>query len=314
MQRILLKRGRHTAWRRLRAGCVCVAITLCSGMAVACDAGAACPDEAPGTPPPETDVPVAPALVPPSPPKPTPPPRPTFEGAIGLVMAVTPGDTTHFSTNFTPGLFLRWERWTLTNESGFVTQREEVDVRPGLTAELVRDQHWRANLGLRIDRGREVSDTEALDGLQDVRATVRGRLSVTYDLGHGASAGMNATADLLGHGGGVLVDLSLNRTFPITPRVWWGVGVAVSAADQRYMQSYFGTSQQSTTSGAEAYRPSAGLRDTSVGISLRGEFGERWIGFAGAGYSVLLGPARDSPGIRTTGWGINGGLAWKFWW
>jgi outer membrane scaffolding protein for murein synthesis (MipA/OmpV family) len=90
--------------------------------------------------------------------------------------------------------------------------------------------------------------------------------------------------------------------------------VAVTAADQRYMQSYFGTSQQSTTSGAEPYRPSGGLRDTSVGISLRGEVGERWIGFVGAGYSVLLGPARDSPGIRTTGWGINGGLAWKFWW
>jgi outer membrane scaffolding protein for murein synthesis (MipA/OmpV family) len=297
---------------------VCVAIALCTATAAAYGDDPVAPEgEAPGTPPPQTDAPAMPAPERPSEAKPAPPPasrRFNYEGAIGPVVAIGPGDTARLSTKFTPGIFIRWDHWTLTNESGFVTRRDEVDTRPGLSAELVSDEHWRASMGLRIDRGREVSDTDALKGLQDVRGTVRGRLTVTYDLGNSASAGMNTSVDLLGHGGGVLVDLSLNKTFPITPRVWWGVGVAVSAADQRYMQSYFGTSQQSTTAGAEAYRPSAGLRSTSVGISLRGELGERWIGFAGAGYSVLLGPARDSPGIQPTGWGINGGIAWRFWW
>ena len=302
-----------------------VAVALCAGAAAACRAGTAAsegepaatpspPDEVPAAPMPEAESPATPP--PPGPPSPTtgkPSSRPTLEGAIGPVWAVGPGEKARFSNDFGVGIFIRWDRWTLTNASGFVTRRDEVETRPGLTAELVRHEHWRANTGLRIDRGREVSGTEALDGLQDVPATVRGRLSVTYDFGHGVSAGMNTNVDLLGRGGGVLVDFSLNRTFPIGPRAWWGIGAAITAADQRYMQSYFGTSQQ-PPSGAAPYRPGAGLRDTSVGISLRGEIGERWIGFAGAGYSVLLGPARDSPGARATGWGVNGGLAWKFWW
>lgn len=271
--------------------------------------------EPPVTEPPATEVPAVPPPARPSAAGPAPPPRRfKYEGAIGPVIAVGPGDTSGLSTHFTPGIFIRWDRWVLTNESGFVTRRDEVEVTPGLSAELLRDEHWRANTGLRIDRGRQVSDTQAADGLQDVRATLRGRLTVTYDFGNGLAAVMNTSVDLLGHDGGVVVDLSVNKTFPIGLKTWWGVGVAISAADQRYMQSYFGTSP-SEISGSAPYRPGAGLRDAGVGVSLRSEIGERWIGFVGAGYSVLLGPARDSPGItRTTGWGVNGGLAWRFWW
>lgn len=247
------------------------------------------------------------------------PPAPRFEveGAIGPVVAISPEyrGGTHFASKFTPGLFLRWGRYTLTNAGGFVTRREDDDVRRGLAADLVRDEHWRANLGLRIDRGREISDDAAFNGLQHVRATVRARLTVTRDLDDSLSVGTSASADLLGRGGGVLVDLSLNKTIPVAPRAWWRLGVALTAADQRYMQSYFGTTpQQAGNPAGVTYSPDAGLRDVSAGISLRGELGQRWIGFVGAGYTILLGPARDSPGAQPTGWGVNGGLAWRFWW
>jgi len=307
---ILLNGGRRLPWRRVRRACVGVAVTLATA------APAAHGDE---TPPAAGDDPAAsssgdaqaPATVaPPGDANPA-PRRFRYEAAIGAVLALGPGDTTRVSGKFTPGVFIRWDRWTLTNQSGFVTRREDVEVRPGLSGELLSADKWRVNAGLRLDRGREASDSDTLAGRQAVRATLRGRLTVTRDFGDSLSAVMNTSADLLGHDGGVLADLSLNKTFPIGPKAWWGAGVGVSAADERYMRSYYGTSQTATT---PAYTPGAGWRDASFGLSLRGEIGERWIGFVGAGYSVLLGPARASPGVRPTGWGVNGGLAWRFWW
>jgi outer membrane scaffolding protein for murein synthesis (MipA/OmpV family) len=46
---------------------------------------------------------------------------------------------------------------------------------------------------------------------------------------------------------------------------------------------------------------------------VRSELGERWVGYVGAGASRLLGPAAASPlSKRLWGWGLNGGIAWRF--
>ena len=73
---------------------------------------------------------------------------------------------------------------------------------------------------MRLDRGRDINDAEALAGLQQVRATVRARLSVTRDISDSLNIGTSASADLLGHGGGLLVDVSVNKTIPISPTAW----------------------------------------------------------------------------------------------
>jgi outer membrane scaffolding protein for murein synthesis (MipA/OmpV family) len=266
------------------------------------DASGEKPQDAPGEP-------VA------SPRPPPPSPRIPFEGAIGPVVSINPEyqGGVRLSTKVTPGIFIRWGRFTLTNASGFVTRRDD-DVFRGLAADFVRSTKWRVNLALRIDRGRDAGDSAALSGLQNVRSTVRGRLIVTRWFDEGAAATLGTSTDLLGHGGGTLVDLGLNQTFPLAPKASWNAGLTLTAADRRYMQSYFGVApQQAASSGYAVYTPGSGLRDIAASVGVRGELGPRWIGFASFSRSRLLGPASASPlSQQRWNWGINGGLGWRF--
>lgn len=243
------------------------------------------------------------------------PAKPDIEGAIGATLLYRPeyAGGARSTLVAAPGLFLRWGRFTVTNASGFVTRRDG-DVMRGLAADLVRNDHWRANLALRLDRGRAVKDSSALTGLDDVRSTVRGRLMVAHGFDSGWSATLGTSVDLLGRGGGTLVDLGVGRSFPLAPRASWSLGVSASAADRRYMRSYFGVSeQQAATTGYPAYAPGTGWRDASLSLGLRGELGDQWIGYAGFSQSRLLGPARDSPLSRQpSSWAVGGGLAWRF--
>lgn len=243
------------------------------------------------------------------------PSKPDIEGALGATLLYRPEYSGGARSKLVgaPGFFLRWGRFTITNASGFVTRRDD-DVVRGLAADLVRNEHWRANLALRLDRGRAVKNSTALTGLDDVRSTVRGRLQVTHGFDNGWGATLGTSVDLLGRGGGTLVDVGFGRAFPLAPRATWSLGVSATAADRRYMQSYFGVSaQQAASTGYSAYSPGSGWRDASFNLGMRGELGGQWIGYAGFSQSRLLGPARDSPLSRQpSGWAVGGGLAWRF--
>jgi MipA family protein len=189
----------------------------------------------------------------------------------------------------------------------------------GLATDLLRTDTWRANLALRIDSGRQTQDSAALTGLADIQRTVRGRLIVSHDFGAGWGATLGVSADLLGRGGGTLVDFGPSKDIPLQLGEPWqrmriALGVAVTGADRRYMQSYFGvTAQQATVTGYTEYSPSSGLRDISAGIALRGRYGEHWIGYVGVAASRLLGPALASPLTQqAASWSLNGGIAYRF--
>lgn len=241
--------------------------------------------------------------------------KPDIEGAIGPTLIYRPEYQGGASSEIVAGagLFLRWGRFTITNASGFVTRRDG-DVMRGLAADLVRNERWRANLALRLDHGRATKDSSALSGLEDVRSTVRGRLQLSHALDDGWGASAGASVDLLGRGGGTVFDLGLGRSFPLAPRASWNVGLAASAADKRYMRSYFGVSSlQSANTGYAPYAPGSGWRDVSVSLGARSEFGERWIGYVGASQAWLIGPARSSPlSQQPSSWALSGGLAWRF--
>jgi outer membrane protein len=246
---------------------------------------------------------------------PAPASKPDIEGAIGPMLIYRPEyqGGAQSTLKASPGLFLRWGRFTVTNASGFVTRRDD-DVARGLAADLVRNEHWRANLALRLDRGRASNDSSALSGLQDVRRTVRGRLQLSHPFDDGWGASAAASVDLLGRGGGTVFDLGVGRGFPLAPRSTWNISFNASAADRRYMQSYFGVSpQQAADTGYAPYSPNAGWRDVSVSLGARSEFGERWIGYVGISQAWLVGPARNSPlSQQPSSWALSGGLAWRF--
>lgn len=241
--------------------------------------------------------------------------RPAWDAAVGLI--------THHSPNYlgaadsrwhlTPGVFVRYGRFSITTSSGFVTRRND-EVERGVAAELVSRDDFRVSLSARTDGGRDAGDDPALSGLPDVRPTVRARLSAVKKFEGGWRLGLGWSPDLLGRGGGATLDLSVSHERRVGPGRWMTAGISSTWADARYMQSYFGiTPAQSSASGHPSYQPGAGLRDLSLGIGWRAELGPHWLGFVGAGLTRLAGPTLDSPLTRRRDvGGLNGGLAWRF--
>ena len=181
-----------------------------------------------------------------------------WEGAVGPVLSYTPdysGAATR-KVSWTPGYYIRYGRISLSNTSGFVTRRRADDIFRGLSLDLKRDDRLRYNVALRIDNGRKSSDTRGLQGLEDVRRTIRARFSATWqaDPSWKVAAGLNT--DILGRGGGNVVDLGATRDQRWSPSTTWSIGASVTAADRRYMRSWFGISEAaSATTGHPVYDP-----------------------------------------------------------
>ena len=244
-----------------------------------------------------------------------PPAGDTIEGAIGLLASYGPDYSgaaeSHASAN--PGFFFRYHRLTITNASGFVTRRSD-DVVRGVGLDLVRSDRVRVNFALRIDNGRGESASGALAGMGDIKRTVRGRAAGTWQLGDGWRAGASWNLDLLGQGGGHYGDVSFAREQRINPQAVWNWGGSLGVAGSQYLRTFFGVSaEQSARSGYPVYVPDAGLRDASLFASLQTDLDPRWVLLAGVNVARLLGPAADSPlSVKPLGWGLNGGLAWRF--
>ena len=276
-------------------------------LALALIAGSCQAEEGDPAPSPTPDP--APAAAPAS------PPATTWEGAIGLTVSHRPeysGASTTI-TKATPALFLRYGRFTITNASGFVTRRAD-DVVRGLGADLVNSERVRVNLALRFDGGRSESTSTALEGLGNIKPTVRARMNVGWRFEGPWRLGASWSVDALGKGGGNFGDVSAGWEHRISPHTVLAAGIVLSAAGDRYMQTYYGISEaQAARTAYPVYTPKAGLRDIGSNVTMRMDVTPDWILLAGGGMSRLLGPAADS--LLTTsrsGWGINVGLARRF--
>ena len=238
-----------------------------------------------------------------------------WEGAIGLIAGYRPeySGAANRVLKLTPAVFLRYGRFTITNAGGFVTRRAD-DVVRGLGMDLVSDTRLRVNLALRFDAGRSEGTSTALAGVGDIKPTVRARLNLGWRFEGPWRLGGSWSVDALGKGGGNFGDISTGWEHRFSPTTVFTTGLSLSAAGDRYMQTYYGiTAEQAARSGYPEYTPPAGLRDVAATVGFRTDLGADWILLAGAGATRLLGPAARSPltGNRN-GWGINGGLAWRF--
>jgi len=239
----------------------------------------------------------------------------TIEGALGLLASYGPdyagAAASHGSVK--PGFFFRYRRLTITNAGGFATKNRE-DVVRGVGLDLVQNERLRVNFALRIDNGRSAADSGALAGMGDISRTIRVRAAATRQLDDGWRVGASWNLDLLGQGGGHYGDVSFAREQRISPRAFWTWGGGVTAADSRFMRTYYGVSaEQSARSGYPQYVPNAGLRDAGLYANLNTDLGERWVLLAGINVSRQLGPAAASPlTVKPVGWGVNSGLAWRF--
>jgi len=239
-----------------------------------------------------------------------------WEGAVGPVVSLAPdysGSSTR-KVSWTPGYYLRYGRLTASNTGGFVTRRNNDDIFQGLALDLKRDDALRFNVALRIDNGRKSSDARGLEGIEDVRRTLRARFSATLQAAPAWKVVSGLNVDVLRRGGGNLLDVGLSNDRPWSESTTWSMATAVTAADATYMRSWYGvTPVDSAVSGKPAYAPGAGLRDVSVASGWRTEIGRDWIVLWGGSVGRLLGPAARSPLTTSVGqWRAYVGLAWRF--
>ena len=257
---------------------------------------------------------LAQAEAPPAEPVPPPPP-PTVEGAVGLILSYQPSysGSPDMVVKPRPAFYLRWGRFMVTNASVFVTRRQD-DVLRGISADLVNTDSLRVNAALRVEQGRDTSESPRLAGLDDIDPTIRLRLSATWRFAPDWRLGVAVGPDLLANGGGLLADVGVGHDIRFGPRNVLTFSAGVTAADARHLQSYYGiTEAQSLRSGYPVYEPRSGLRDASATVSWRSELNARWATYLGASSSRLLGPAKRSPLTFEAGsWAVSGGLAWRF--
>lgn len=233
-----------------------------------------------------------------------------WEGALGPVLSSSYRGPTLAAR---PGYYLRYKRLSISNTGSFAVRRND-DVFNGLGLDMLNDSQWRFNLGLRVDRGGRISDLPSLAGYDRVRPTLRLRAALTYELSPQWSAGLGWSGDLLGRGGGQVVDVGVSREKRLSPRTRWVLSTGLSAADARFQRSYFGVSStQSALSGLPTYTPSSGLLNASVGSTVRMDINSHWVGFVGVSAMRRMGPQLDSPLVGwASNWGASVGIARRF--
>jgi MipA family protein len=168
----------------------------------------------------------------------------------------------------------------------------------GASAELVERRNWRLSAGLRLDRGRKASSSDAYAELPEVPATVRGRVSLRWQPPGTYSLQAAWLPDLRGRGLGSFWTLNAGRSLDWT--AWdarWSAYASLTGGSRSYLQAHFGT-----PAGPRypLYEPGPGLRDLRLGLALQKPLSAdgRWLLFGQASASQLLGPAARAPFVR----------------
>ncbi|GAA4006232.1 MipA/OmpV family protein [Comamonas faecalis] len=220
------------------------------------------------------------------------------------------------STGARPVIGLELGRFTISTGGGGSLLDFDQDLRSssGVTARLIERGRWRLSAGLRLGGGRKSGDDAMLQGLPDVRRTLRGRLALGYDFTPDVYLRSSVNQDLLGREGGATWLNTVNVIFRPAARSELTLAAGFTLADGTYMRSYFGVpaERSGVTTPLPAYRPSAGLYSTHLGLELKTALSNHWIAFGGLGYSQLQGPARRSPlTLKSGNYSVGVGLAWR---
>jgi MipA family protein len=238
-----------------------------------------------------------------------------FDGALTLVSQRGPEylGARDFGVSARPGIFLRWKRLSVSSGGGWAAVRRDDELR-GLGLELTRSDTLRVSLGLRVDSGRDESDSTALRGMGDIKRTIRARIGGTWNFAPDWQLGGSWTVDAFGRGGGNLAEFKVQHDWRLSPRMQLTSAATVAVGGPKYMQTYFGvTAEQAARSGYAEYDPGMSLRDVAVYTTLRADLGEDWVALIGVGYGRTLGDATRSPLTqRPSFWTMTAGAGWRF--
>jgi MipA family protein len=168
-------------------------------------------------------------------------------------------------------------------------------------------------LRLTLDPGRDEDDADALRGMGDIEARPEFGVFASYRLLPGLMLGSSLRYGSGNGRDGLLADVSLRGSVPVSSRVRLTAGITATAANTRSMQSAFGVdAAQALNSGYGLYHPGSGWRDIGVQAGGMVLLQPNLMLFLGVNARTLVGDARDSPLTRErTGAGVLATLAYR---
>lgn len=164
----------------------------------------------------------------------------------------------------------------------------------GLGVNLLHGRGYRAGIAVSYDLGRDAHDDPHLQHLPNISPAPEAKIFGQYFL-----LPFVLTADLrkaIGGHEGLIGDLGAYVPLPIAHETYLFIGPSLTAADGRYMTSYFGVG---AGTGLPSFQPHAGLKSATLGVTAIRTFGEHWLVIAQSAYERLLGDAARSPVSET---------------
>ncbi len=166
---------------------------------------------------------------------------------------------------------------------------------------LFRSESFKAGPLLKVDFGRDESDSPDLAGMGDVGTGIELGLFASYTIDQ-TRARIRWVQDVTGGHSGMKFIGDI-RTFIYKSDKLAVIGSVISTwADNDYMQSYFGvTVQQSQRSGMSEFNAGSGVKDATLALNANYSINNHWAFLANIGYSRLLGDAKNSPLVDVRG-------------
>ena len=166
---------------------------------------------------------------------------------------------------------------------------------------LFKSTRFKAGPLLKLDSGRNENDSDELAGLGDVGTSIELGLFGSYNAGRTRTRIRWQHDVASGHSGTKITGdfrVLINQTDDLIL-----VGSIYSTwANNSYMDTYFSITQaQSQLSGLMEYDAGSGIKDVGTAFSAYYNFSQHWAFVVNAGYTRLLGDAKNNPLVSMRG-------------
>lgn len=166
---------------------------------------------------------------------------------------------------------------------------------------LFRSEHFKAGPLLKLDFGRDETDSPDLLGLGDVGTSIELGVFASYTIGP-TRARLRVQHDIISGHSGMRIIGDLGVAIYRSEKVAVTSNLSSTWTDGSYMEAYFGVSAaQALASGLTAFTATSGLKDISLAFVGNYSVTDNWAVVGNVGFSKLLGDAKNSPIVSVQG-------------
>ena len=166
---------------------------------------------------------------------------------------------------------------------------------------IFESSNFKAGPLLKLDFGRDETDSPDLAGLGDVGTSLELGVFASYTIGP-TRARIRVQHDVISGHSGMRVIGDLGVAVYRSNKLIVTSNLSTTWSDGSYMDSFFGvTAAQALASGLPVFDATSGLKDISLAFGSNYVVSEHWALVANAGYSKLLGDAKNSPIVAIRG-------------